>query len=53
MLVYPVETYFRMNKENEKINLPLHIQNMASKYKQTQILRPFIFPAILLGVDAP
>ena len=51
MLVHAVETYFRRNKEKLKDKLTSSHSKFGNKIKQKQILRPFIFPAILLDVD--
>ena len=63
MLVYAVETYLGRNKEKLKDNIagniarcgcPLKLTSSHSKFgikiKQKEILRSFIFPAILLDL---
>ena len=49
MLVHAVET--RRNKEKLKDKLTSSHLKFGIKIKQKEILRPFIFPAILLDVD--
>ena len=51
MLVHAVETYLRRNKEKLKDKLTSSHSKFGIKIKQKEILRPFIFPAILLDVD--
>ena len=51
MLVPAVETYLRRNKEKLKDKLTSLHSKFGIKIKQKEILRPFIFPAILLDVD--
>ena len=51
MLVLAVETYLGMNNEKLKDKLTSSHSKFGIKLKQKEILRPFIFPAILLGVD--
>ena len=51
MLVHAVETYLRRNKEKLKYKLTSSHSKFGIKFKQKEILRPFIFPAILLDVD--
>ena len=50
MLVLAVETYLGRNKEKLKDKLTSSRSKFGIKLKQKEILRPFIFPAILLGV---
>ena len=51
MLVLAVETHLGRNKKKLKEKLTLSHSKFGIKIKQKEILRPFIFPAILLGVD--
>ena len=51
MLVLAVETYLGRNKEKLKDKLTSSHSKFGIKLKQKEILRHFIFPAILLGVD--
>ena len=51
MLVLAVETYLGRNKEKLKDKLTSSHSKFGIKIKQKEILRPFSFPAILLGVD--
>ena len=51
MLVHAAETYSRRNKEKLKDKLTSSQSKSGFKIKQKVILRPFIFPAILLDVD--
>ena len=51
MLVQAVETYLRWNKEKLQDKLTSSHSKFGIKIKQKEILRPFIFPAILLDVD--
>ena len=50
MLVLAVETYLGRNKEKLKAKLTSSHSKFGIKIKQKEILRPFIFLAILLGV---
>ena len=51
MLVLAVETYLGRNKEKLKDKLTSSHSKFGIKMKPKEILRPFIFPAILQGVD--
>ena len=51
MMVHAVETYLRRIKEKLKNKLTSSHSKFGIKIKQKEILRPFIFPAILLDVD--
>ena len=50
MLVYAVETYLGRNKEKLKDKLTSSHSKFGIKIKQKEILRSFIFPAILLDL---
>ena len=51
MLVLEVEIYLGRDKEKLKDKLTSSHSKFGIKVKQKENLRPFIFPAILLGVD--
>ena len=51
MLVLAVEIYLGRDKEKLKDKLTSSYSKFGIKIKQKEIFRPFIFPAILLGVD--